>query len=949
MQTIKIRNLESTEDNTITDNSYLALALNENDIKRGSEDPNDLNQRITVKTTISQLKNAILPSVGSSPPLSENEEGGIDIGIGDIVLDENGEPLVPQPPIVIKQGGKDQIKITDNGISLEENVFINKSLSVTQDINAIGGITTSTVTFNELSSDPDPAEGKLYRKSDGLYFNGVKILTLTEDGGGLGKWVDGDSDGDIVYNGGYVGIGTNPSERQPFIYSKTFGDNSAAMYFDFHYGNRAEGYTASGLTIENLAGPPDGDGVSDQYKSTSFLNLTVRSPSLDNSNHGTVGYMALSTPFDDDGTSGVHYGTGQIDFYIRNDSAPYGFPNSPRVQSKNWMSSLMTIKSDGNVGIGTTTPSAKLDVVSSSSAEFGLSVYNSTSTGSGAFIKGGGTSEQFRLKVESSENTDAPFVVKGDGNVGIGTETPSATLHVEGVNGEFKLRDTAAHSASSGPAIYLQGHNSDGNIKNFATINAFSSGIDTGDLAFNVRKSNEFPDEEVMRLDSDGNVGIGTTAPDALLDVEGSLDQLNSARIKNTSTTGYGFLTVGGGNGANRYVADFRDKDNVSCLKIDGNGNVSIGGPETSRSTSNTAYKLDVPGSARFIDWCTRYRTSHTDNRYNSSDYYLLLLQYDTSSYVGGELTGFRGSSSEAARTLHITFQANSTSYVAPGQTEGAMMMSKGPGMFSNQDKIGGFYSVVYNGTKYLALHFKSGTEYHAMTWEFQGRINLQTETNKTDFLKVKHSSDLSEITEQSQYTTINHGLYALDNKIGIGNAAPDYKLDVNGDINFTGNLYNDGVAFSGGTDSSDTITALNARIEALETAAATPAAAPAAAMTFLPAEAAVASGGATDNSQVNRGVSGLSVPATATSLYISIQHNGNALPTCEFTYWTAPGFSDLNRHTIVLNSSDKSQTIGENFWIPVVIDPDDVAAGPRIYYRINANNTWVIQAHAYM
>ena len=122
MQTIKIRNLDSTEDNTVTDNSYLALSLNENDVKRESEDPNDLNPRITVKTTISQLRKAILPTIGSSPPVSENEEGGIDVGIGDVILDENGQPLTTQPPVVIKQGGKDQIKITDDGISLKENV-----------------------------------------------------------------------------------------------------------------------------------------------------------------------------------------------------------------------------------------------------------------------------------------------------------------------------------------------------------------------------------------------------------------------------------------------------------------------------------------------------------------------------------------------------------------------------------------------------------------------------------------------------------------------------------------------------------------------------------------------------------------------------------------------------------------------------------------------------------
>ena len=225
MQTIKIRNLDSTEDNTVTDNSYLALALNENDVKRKSEDPNDLNPRITVKTTISQLKKAILPTIGDSPPVSENEEGGIDVGIGDVILDENGDALVPQPPVVIKQGGKDQIKITDDGISLKENVIIDKTLSVTGPTTFNNTTTFNRdVFFNELTSDPSPTEGKIYRKSDGLYFNGSKLLT---EGQG-GKWVDGDSSGDIVYNGGNVGIGTTSPDAPLTVKGASLGSNAGA-------------------------------------------------------------------------------------------------------------------------------------------------------------------------------------------------------------------------------------------------------------------------------------------------------------------------------------------------------------------------------------------------------------------------------------------------------------------------------------------------------------------------------------------------------------------------------------------------------------------------------------------------------------------------------------------------------------------------------------------------
>jgi len=540
MQTIKIRNLTSAEDNTLTDNSYLALALNDNDTKLGSEDPQNVNQRITVKTTISQLRKVILPTIGDSPPVSENEEGGIDVGIGDVILDENGDALVPQPPVVIKQGGKDQIKITDDRISLKENVTIEKTLLAIGGVTTLGpssfnGITTfagftnfigpttfsDTTTFNrdaffnELTNDPSPTEGKIYRKSDGLYFNGSKLLT---EGQG-GKWIDGDSSGDIVYNA-------------------------------------------------------------------------------------------------------------------------------------------------GKVGIGTTSPSAELEI-------------------------GDGTGGAKAIKIKSGGGTSGDLI--------------------------------------------------------------FDSASDEGMLRYEHTTDS-------MRFHTNGSEQV----------------------------------------------------------RIDSSGNVVFAGPNSFRSTSNADYKLDVSGSGRFIDWCTSYRTTHTDGRYANSDYYLLLLQYDTRSYVSGELTGFRGGSTAQARTLHTTFQANSTSYKASGQTEGIMMMSKGPGMFANQDRMKGFYSVVYNGNKYLALHFEPGTLYHAMTWEFQGRIKLETSENEANFLKVIHMDDLSEITAQAQYTTINHDFYALDKKIGIGNAAPGYKLDVNGDINFTGDLYKDGVLFVGGGGSSNIsdVTGLQAALD---------------------------------------------------------------------------------------------------------------------------------------
>ena len=55
-----------------------------------------------------------------------------------------------------------------------------------------------------------------------------------------------------------------------------------------------------------------------------------------------------------------------------------------------------------------------------------------------------------------------------------------------------------------------------------------------------------------------------------------------------------------------------------------------------------------------------------------------------------------------------------------------------------------------------------------------------------------------------SPYIPPTDGVISVyNNKIGIDNTTPSYDLDVSGNINFTGTLYQDGVAFSGGGSSS--------------------------------------------------------------------------------------------------------------------------------------------------
>ena len=112
-----------------------------------------------------------------------------------------------------------------------------------------------------------------------------------------------------------------------------------------------------------------------------------------------------------------------------------------------WSGSVlaMTLQQDGNVGIGTASPSATLDVVTSASSTVWAAEINqsNTSNGDGLFVNIGSTANvDYVLSCRS--NSANLFDVKGDGNVGINDASPSYKLDV---NGTFRCTGTAATGA----------------------------------------------------------------------------------------------------------------------------------------------------------------------------------------------------------------------------------------------------------------------------------------------------------------------------------------------------------------------------------------------------------------------------------------------------------------------------------------------------------------------
>jgi hypothetical protein len=524
-----------------------------------------------------------------------------------------------------------------------------------------------------------------------------------------------------------------------------------------------------------------------------FVGIGTTTPTYPLTIGGTNPAMLLSTS------------TGQSTLYFTNTSnAIYNLSSDNGLVFYVNSSNQGKITTNGNWGIGTTSPTEKLHVsggnvliVNSAAANDANTTVLRLQAGSDATLgalylqtelRPSATGGNRRVEIYAGDNSAYRNITFPYASVGIGTTSPSYKLHVVGSNNTTPF----GISVGSNAHYVFTGNSTSGYT---TTFNINDTGLYIGHNSSARSLSLQTNSTDRLTILGGGNVGIGTTAPDSNLQV-GSVSTAGNRTIRITDS-GYGLLLSGGGGSTSNYIQSLgttiplyflAGNNNDANYIFSSTGNVGIG-------TTTPARKLDVVGLAQFSGQVN----------FNATGAQIQL---------GGQGTGtqtgiYQGTNSDI---LYIGNWANSTNTVAINASSGNVGIGTASPAYkldvngtirsynnTNGDQLiissntdsGASAQAIFradNGT-YLAQFGVRGTSAATFGALLSSEAYLYSSVNAANSGIVLMANAANGVIKFATGGTTETVRISATGNVGIGTTSPNARLDVSGNAIITGSL----------------------------------------------------------------------------------------------------------------------------------------------------------------
>ena len=270
-------------------------------------------------------------------------------------------------------------------------------------------------------------------------------------------------------------------------------------------------------TKAQLIDPVDGTIVNADINASAAIAGSKISPDFGSQNIVTTGETTTSDVFL--GDSILH--TGDTNTKIR-------FPAADTVSIETGGSERLRVNSSGNAGIGTASPSQKLEVSGNLKVTAGLTIIDNDQR-----IQWGTSNVSY---IEGNDDSHLAFGVASEKmrltgtGLGIGTTSPTQRLTVLGGSADSTIAILTGSDTNRGFKISTATENSQSDMLVQLEAHGQHNSAYEGEISLKTGGAHR------LRVDKAGKVGIGTSAPDEQLHVAGNI--INATSVSGTGDSG---------------------------------------------------------------------------------------------------------------------------------------------------------------------------------------------------------------------------------------------------------------------------------------------------------------------------------------------------------------------------------------------------------------------------